>query len=257
MRPYQCYSSPLISIITVVLNGEHCLEETILSIIGQTYENLEYIIVDGGSSDGTVDVIRQYEHHIKHWISEPDNGLYDAMNKGMDFASKDGYFWFINAGDAIYSHDTLEKVFSLNPSMDVYYGRTALIDRSGSLKKITKVPNRLDWKAMHKGMILSHQSIIAKKEFVPNYNLQYRYVSDHDWVINILKKTNRIFNTDLVLSKYRLGGFSQENFFGCWRDRFAIINNHYSSYYVYKNYGLFFKATVKYLLKRVLHRHTG
>jgi len=80
-------NKPLISIVTVVYNGEEFLEETIKSVVSQTYKNIEYIIIDGGSTDGTVDIIKKYEDKIDYWVSEPDSGIYDAMNKGIDKAS--------------------------------------------------------------------------------------------------------------------------------------------------------------------------
>lgn len=102
---------PLISVITVVFNGEQFLEKTLLSIINQTYDNVEYIIIDGGSTDGTLDVIRKYEHAIDYWVSEPDSGIFGAMNKGVDAATGD-YVYFLNAGDHFYSTSTLFDIFS-------------------------------------------------------------------------------------------------------------------------------------------------
>ena len=97
----------LISIITVVFNDKYGLEETILSVLSQTSENIEYIIIDGGSNDGTVDVIKKYEKSIDKWISEPDNGIYDAMNKGIALASG-GFINFMNAGDVYASNNKLK-----------------------------------------------------------------------------------------------------------------------------------------------------
>ncbi len=101
---------PVVSIITVVFNSVTLLERTIQSILGQTYPNIEYLIIDGGSKDGTVDIIRKYEDRIDFWISGPDKGLYDAMNKGLTAATGD-FVWFLNSGDLVYETDTLEKVF--------------------------------------------------------------------------------------------------------------------------------------------------
>src|SRR5688572_4810851 len=98
-------SAPLLSIITVVYNGEQLLEKTILSILNQTYTNIEYLIIDGRSKDRTVDIIKKYENKISYWVSEPDKGIYDAMNKGMN-AAKGDYIWFINAGDVIHAQNT-------------------------------------------------------------------------------------------------------------------------------------------------------
>ena len=99
---------PLISVITVVLNGEKYLEEAILSVVKQTYDNVEYIIIDGGSTDKTIDIIRKYEHLIDYWISEKDNGLYNAMNKGIAL-SRGEFIGFVGSDDYLHL-DTLEKL---------------------------------------------------------------------------------------------------------------------------------------------------
>ena len=102
---------PLISIITVVFNGEKYLEETIQSVINQTYSNVEYIIIDGGSTDGTLDIIKKYEKKIDYWVSEKDKGIYDAMNKGIDVASGE-WINFMNASDIFYNSDVLKYTFN-------------------------------------------------------------------------------------------------------------------------------------------------
>lgn len=104
-------NNPLISVVTVSYNAVLTIEQTILSVINQTYPHIEYIIIDGGSTDGTVDIIKKYANRIAYWVSEPDKGIYDAMNKGIRTA-KGEWINFMNAGDLFYSKDTLEKVFS-------------------------------------------------------------------------------------------------------------------------------------------------
>ena len=101
-------NKPLVSIVTVVYNGENFLEETIKSVINQTYENIEYIIIDGGSTDGTVDIIKKYEDKINYWVSEKDAGIYDAMNKGIE-AFKGDYINFLNAGDSYVNNEVLNR----------------------------------------------------------------------------------------------------------------------------------------------------
>ena len=115
-------------------NGEKELENTILSVIRQTYDNLEYIIVDGGSTDNTINIIKKYANKISYWISEPDKGLYDAMNKGLRRATGD-YVWFLNAGDTLYTADTVQRIVaSLKKKVslpDVIYGETRIVDAAG------------------------------------------------------------------------------------------------------------------------------
>ena len=97
------------SIVTVVFNGENYLERTIKSIVNQTYKNVEYIIIDGNSKDGTLAIIDKYKENISYWISEPDKGIYDAMNKSLDLITGD-FVWFINAGDEIHDNKTIENL---------------------------------------------------------------------------------------------------------------------------------------------------
>ena len=127
-------SSPLISIITVVFNDVTHIEETILSVINQDYLNIEYIIIDGGSTDGTVDVIKKYEDKISFWLSEPDQGVYDAMNKGIDKATGD-WINFMNSGDIFTNCHILSSVFIEDEydSVDVIYGDAAQKNTDNSI----------------------------------------------------------------------------------------------------------------------------
>jgi len=124
----------LITVVTVVFNGDQLLEETIRSVVRQTYKDIEYIIIDGGSTDGTLDIIKKYEDKIDYWISEPDDGIYDAMNKGIANATGD-WIYFINAGDSLFSVKTLEnlKLDSLSSATDILYGNFNIIDSQTGL----------------------------------------------------------------------------------------------------------------------------
>ena len=128
-------NNPLISVVTVSYNAVLTIEQTILSVINQTYPHIEYIIIDGGSTDGTVDIIKKYANRIAYWVSEPDKGIYDAMNKGIRTA-KGEWINFMNAGDLFYSKDTLEKVFSksINDNIKVIYG-DVMLNKQGVLSQ--------------------------------------------------------------------------------------------------------------------------
>lgn len=114
-------NEPLITIVTIVFNCVETIEQTLLSVIEQTYKNIEYIVVDGGSTDGTVDVIRKYAQHIDVWISEKDKGIYNAMNKGIDI-STGAWINFMNAGDSFESNETVERVV---PALDPDFATVA------------------------------------------------------------------------------------------------------------------------------------
>jgi glycosyltransferase involved in cell wall biosynthesis len=223
---------PVISIVTVVFNGKDLLEKTIQSVINQSLKNLEYIIIDGQSTDGTVEIIKKYQAHISYWVSESDKGIYDAMNKALSIA-KGNYIWFLNAGDLIESPDTLNKIFSSFPDADVIYGETNLINskdeilgtRSGLTTR--KLPEHMTWKDMKYGMVVSHQSILVKRSIAPEYNLQYLCSSDIDWVITCLKRSKKNLNMNTVLSRYLIGGFSIKNQKQALRERFSIYIKHY------------------------------
>ena len=120
---------PRLSVITVVFNNVKDIERTMLSVLNQTYTNIEYIIIDGGSNDGTLELIDKYKDRITKIISEKDNGIYDAMNKGLTLATGE-YVLFMNSGDEIYARDTVEKVFDSAPDADIYYGETEMCDEN-------------------------------------------------------------------------------------------------------------------------------
>lgn len=116
---------PLISIITISYNSCLTIEDTILSVINQTYPHIEYIVIDGGSKDGTVDIIKRYENKISYWISEPDKGIYYAMNKGIA-ATTGEWINFINCGDSFYDKNVIARLFkdSIGENYSVVYGNT-------------------------------------------------------------------------------------------------------------------------------------
>ena len=217
-----------ISIITVVYNSVQLIERTIKSIIHQSYSNLEYIIIDGGSYDGTVDVIKKYERNIQKWISEPDKGIYDAMNKGIHLANGD-YILFINSGDELYNNEVLSKIFINNLNADVIYGDTSITDIHGNLigKRRLRPPKRLSYKSFKKGMLVSHQSFIVKKTIAPNYNLDYKYSADYDWCIRILKNAKNVQNSNITISKFLQGGKTSETIYSGLFERFTIMLKHY------------------------------
>jgi len=243
---------PKVSIITVVFNNKENLRKTIDSVRNQKYNNLEYVVIDGASTDGTLDVINSNKDIINYFITEKDNGIYDAMNKGLK-ASTGDYVWFMNAGDIPAEDDILNKVFAEVKDADVYYGDTEMVDDSGHSygKRTLKIPPKeLNWEKMIDGMLVSHQSMIAKRSLCEEYDVNYRFVADIDWAIKLLKKSTRVINTNLILSKFLIGGYSRRYTMKSLKERFRMLCTHFSYFRVVLNHvKLSFKFTV-YIIKR-------
>ena len=224
---------PKFSIITVTYNAEKVLEDTIQSVIFQTYRNVEYIIVDGASKDHTLDIVNKYHNRINKVISEPDKGLYDAMNKGIQLATGD-YLCFLNAGDKFHDSDTLQKVVHTLKGQelpDVIYGETAIVDEEGHFLHMRRLstPAHLNWKSFKQGMLVCHQAFFANRELAINhlYDLQYRFSADFDWCIRIMKKAKCLHNTRLTLIDYLNEGMTTKNHKASLKERFCIMAKHY------------------------------
>lgn len=222
---------PKFSIITVTYNAGAVLEDTIQSVITQTYRNVEYIIVDGGSKDHTLDIINRYREHIHTLVSEPDKGLYDAMNKGIRLATGD-YLCFLNAGDEFHEDDTLQlMVHSITGTElpDVLYGETAIVDEEGHFLRMRRLsaPENLNWKSFKDGMLVCHQAFFPRRELAEPYDLRYRFSADFDWCIRIMKKSHTLHNTHLTLIDYLSEGMTTRNHRASLHERFRIMCRHY------------------------------
>ena len=223
---------PKVSIITVVFNGENIIEKTMQSVLDQTYPNIEYIIVDGKSTDKTLQIIEKYKERIAVLISEKDKGLYDAMNKGLSAATGD-YVWFMNGGDQINDADVLTTIFSQNIDADIFYSDTNLIDEEGKYLSLlseighNNAPQNLTYKSMQRGMVVCHQSFIAKRDITSPFNLKYKISADIDWVIKCLKKSKLSHKLDFCLSQFMVGGVSSKNRWRAVRERFFLFNEHF------------------------------
>lgn len=214
-------NNPLITIITVVFNGERLLEKTILSVLHQGYSQVEFIIIDGGSTDGTVDLLRKYNDHIDYWVSESDSGIYEAMNKALKISRGD-YVWFINSGDEVGGNDVLEKIMLHGASHDYFYGNTRLVREDGSDGKLVVAPKLLDARKMYRGMYVSHQSIIVRRSIASLYDLSIKLTADQKWIIDVLKKAKSGVYVNKVFSRYLLGGMSDIRAMECVLEKYAL-----------------------------------
>lgn len=225
------HPTPKFSVITVCYNAEATIEDTIQSVISQTYHHVEYIIVDGASKDRTMDIVNRYREHIAIVVSEPDKGLYDAMNKGIGLATGD-YLCFLNAGDSFHEDDTLQQmVHSIHtPQLpDVLYGETELVDHEGHFLRMRRLsaPEVLTWKSFRQGMLVCHQAFFPRRDLVMPYDLRYRFSADFDWCIKIMKKSKVLHNTHLTLIDYLAEGMTTRNHKASLKERFSIMTRHY------------------------------
>lgn len=221
---------PLLSIITVTYNAAQSLEATLKSVANQTYTSVEYILIDGASTDATPQLLEQYAKYINTLISEPDQGLYDAMNKGIKQATGD-YICFLNAGDTLLNTHTLEDLVSTLPQQlpDVIYGETQVVNEKREFLRMRRLsaPEKLTWKSFKQGMLVCHQSFWAKRTLAEPYDLHYRFSADFDWCIRILKKAKQTHHTHLTLVSYLNEGMTTQNHKASLKERFHIMCHHY------------------------------
>ena len=223
--------NPRFSIITVTYNAEKVIEETIQSVITQSYKNYEYIIIDGASKDNTLSVTDKYKDMISSVVSEPDKGLYDAMNKGIAAATGD-YLCFLNAGDSFHEDDTLQlMVHSINDNElpDVLYGETAIVNKEGHFLHMRRLqtPEKLTWKSFKQGMLVCHQAFFAKRSLAEPFDLSYRFSADFDWCIRVMKKAKTLHNTHITVIDYLDEGLTTQNHKASLKERFRIMAKHY------------------------------
>ena len=173
---------PLVIVITVVKNGERYLEQTIKSVINQNYNNIKYIIIDGGSTDNTLNIIQKYKNKIDCWISENDKGIYDGMNKGIGLA-KGEWIIFMNAGDGFYENNTIERIFfGKNYDVDFIYGDCKIIYN----QKYSRIQRAGEIKNLWKGMIFSHQNLFVRYDVFKKYkfNINNKIETDFEFIYN-------------------------------------------------------------------------
>ena len=204
---------PLISVITVVLNGSKCLEACILSVIGQTYDHVEYILIDGGSTDGSLDIIKKYEHAIDYWVSEPDRGIYDAMNKGISLSSGD-WICVLGADDYLFGNDVLAKMASqlagCDPTVKLVYGSVAMIDGDETLCVIGEAWPKVK-ENLSKVMSVPYPGLMHRRTWFERYGLydaSYRIVSDYEMLLRGWPHEEAVHVPGLLMVGMRTGGVS-------------------------------------------------
>lgn len=234
-------NKPLVSIITVSYNAASTIEETILSVIHQDYDNIEYIIIDGGSTDGTLDIIRKYEDKIAYWVSEKDYGLYHAMNKGIEYANGE-IIGMINADDYYYDGAVSKMVHSFEDktlNRYIFFGDMQYGD--------ILVPG---WrpKAIKRSAFGTHPSMFVPREVydvVGVYKLQYKILSDYDFMYRAFNVYNiQPLYLDERIAFFRPGGLSSNNVFRAYTEEMLIKLENGEKFY--KAFGLYVLKLLKF-----------
>jgi len=232
-----------ISIITITYQAEEYLQRTLDSVLEQgNRDQFEYIMIDGNSQDHTLNIIQNSSIKPDLLISEKDEGIYDAMNKGLAKASGE-YVLFMNAGDQFASRETLKTILNhLSQNPDVLYSDANFVDLKGRFigKRSEATPHKLvqnlTWKDFKFGMIICHQAFICKKSIAPYFSLTYQLSSDIDWEIRCLKASQKISYMPEPICNYLMGGASVKNLKKSWLERFQVLSVHFGLIYTIMNH---------------------
>lgn len=220
----------LFSIITVVYNGADTIEKTITSVIKQSDVDIEYIIIDGGSTDGTLDVVKKYDEKISYWISEPDNGIYDAMNKGIRCASGE-WVTFMNANDW-YEPDAFAKIRAIIETCpaDIIYGKVNKIE-DGKVAGYMGIGEETDPKEIYAGNLYCHQGLFIKRKLFDQiglYDCRYKIMADYEWILRAYEEELVPYFIDVCVANFTAGGISSSKR-GLDENR-IIIKQNYEKY---------------------------
>jgi glycosyltransferase involved in cell wall biosynthesis len=252
---------PLLTVVTVVFNAREALEATILSVLNQNYGNAEYIIIDGGSSDGTLDIIRKYDDAIDYWQTEPDEGVYDAFNKACP-SIRGEWTLFLGAGDLLYDNTVLEQVAlavrTAPQEAELIYGRVCLTTGDDAAVKVLNRP----WDQMKnrwrggRPMLPHHQGIFHRKSLLceaPPFDTKYRIAADSKLIYPSIARATPIY-CDTIITRAPIGGVSTEpKYFIPTAHEILRINRELG----YKNYVHQFWFYLKILVKSLLYRVGG
>lgn len=218
-----------ISIVTINFNNAQGLQKTISSVLAQTYNNIEYILIDGGSIDGSVEILKRFKDEVAYWISEPDTGVYNAMNKGISAATGE-FLLFINSGDVLLNESVIDEAVSFGLDRDLVYGDIVYIE-SGTERKWV-VDDKLSFETFYKATIPHPATFIKRSlfEVIGLYNENNKIVSDWEFFMLATCKYNCSYkHIDLCVAMFYQGGMSSdpENYPILTRERAATLNAHF------------------------------
>ena len=244
---------PLITVITAVYNGEKFLEESIKSVIDQNYSNVEYIIIDGGSADKTISIITKYEDDIDYWISEPDRGMYDAINKGIRIARGE-YIANLNSDDYYCDNNVISHLVEFiraNKKVDAIYGDIIRFYENTGIKKYSR-RFQVDFHKLllsQHSTFVAHPSLVVKKKVyleIGLFNTRYRYAGDFDFILKLMKKYKVIY-LNIPIETFRLHESSITYSGKINSERIEILEKHglFEMNYLYRSF-MFVLVWVKY-----------
>lgn len=224
---------PLFSIITVVRNAPQALKVTLESVASQTCALYEHLIIDGASTDSTLSEIEKIHNPRIKLTSEPDRGIYDAMNKGLRLAQGD-YVMFLNAGDTLATDHTLQLLADTAMDHDypgIIYGETMIVNHNGKIlgARHLRAPETLTFESFAQGMLVCHQAFVVLKKLTVEFDERYRLSADYDWCLKCLKRSRRNHFVETVTIHYLFDGASTRHRFKSLRERFAIMCRHYGT----------------------------
>lgn len=247
--------NPLLTIITVTRNAGETLGATVRSLEEQTCRLFEWVVIDSVSSDDTLEIARGARIDDKVIVSEPDRGLYDAMNKGLGLAKGD-YVMFLNAGDSLHSPDTLQTLADALMDHDypgIVYGQTDIVDgdrRRMGPRHLT-APATLTLESFSDGMVVCHQAFVVLRKLTGNYDTRYRYSADYDWCIKCLQRSHRNLYVDRVIIDYLCGGMSIRHHRASLWERFRIMAHYYGFVpTVLRHFGFAWRALKRQVFKK-------
>lgn len=201
---------PLITVITVVFNDVSSIEETVLSVLNQSYQYIEYIIIDGSSTDGTYELLTKYNNRIDYLVSEKDNGVYDAMNKGVEKSSGE-WTIFMNSGDKFFDNNVIFRIVNeyIDKGEAIIFGDTYYSNRTTGINRYIKA----SYKGKSKFMPSAHQSILTRTQELKRhpFDLKYKVISDFAFYYDLYNRNNRRFYYNDVVSYYDDSGLSSIN----------------------------------------------
>jgi len=219
-----------LSIITVNLNNRNGLKKTIDSVVSQTFKDFEWIVIDGGSTDGSRELIEKYSEYFTYWCSEPDKGIYNAMNKGV-IKAKGEYLLFLNSGDSLYEDSTLKKVSKVLDG-DVVYG-DALFGEQGRHSEITSYPQTMSIRFLYYNA-LCHQSTFFKRSLFDDqqYDENFKLVSDWDFTVRLLFENKSFKHIPFIVCNFEGDGESSKNDKLFFQERATVLEHYYPKAYI-------------------------